>query len=60
MKKFHWYDHLAVNLFWLGLNIRNNAVGSLFLPYLVDMFVRADVKNTALGALRTGGLIVQL
>ena len=36
MKKFHWYDHISVNLLWLAINIRNNAVGSLFLPYLVD------------------------
>lgn len=55
-----WFDHLAVNLFWLGLNIRNNAVGSLFLPYLVDVFVRPEIKNTALGLLRFAGLIVAM
>jgi MFS family permease len=27
----HWHDLVSVNLFWLGLNIRNNAVGALFL-----------------------------
>jgi MFS family permease len=60
MKKFRWYDHITVNLLWLAINIRNNAIGSLFLPYLVDQFVRGDIKNTALGGLRTAGLIVAM
>jgi Na+/melibiose symporter-like transporter len=60
MKSLHWYDHVSINLFWLGLNIRNQAVGSLFLPYLVDIFVLAAIKNTALGGLRTAGLVVAM
>ncbi|RPJ50248.1 MAG: MFS transporter [Chloroflexi bacterium] len=60
MKHLRWYDHLSINLFWLGLNIRNQAVGALFLPFLVDLFVLAAVKNTALGGLRTAGLVVAM
>jgi Na+/melibiose symporter-like transporter len=60
MKSLRWYDYLSINLFWLGLNIRNTAVGSVFMPYLVDMFVSPDVKNTALGIMRTVGLIVAM
>jgi MFS family permease len=60
MKRLQWYDHLSINLFWLALNIRNQAVGSLFLPYLVDVFARQEIKNTALGGLRTAGLIVAM
>jgi MFS family permease len=60
MQKFRWYDHLAVNLFWLALNIRNNAVGSLFMPYLVDTFANQEIKNSALGALRFAGLVVAM
>jgi len=60
VNRLRWYDHLSINLFWLGLNIRNQAVGSLFLPFLVDVFVRAEIKNTALGGLRTAGLIVAM
>lgn len=55
-----WYDHLSINLFWLGLNIRNNAVGSVFLPFLVDMYARAEIKNTALGVLNFAGLVVAM
>ena len=40
MKRIRWTDHLSINLFWLGLNIRNTALGSVFMPYLVDGFVR--------------------
>jgi MFS family permease len=60
MKRLRWYDFITINLFWLGLNIRNTAMGSIFMPYLVDAFVRPEVKNTALGALRTAGLIIAM
>ncbi len=60
MKRMRWYDLLAVNLFWLGLNIRNNAVGTIFTPYLVDRFVSSSIRNTALGELRTAGLIIAM
>lgn len=60
MKPLRWYDHISINLFWLGLNIRNTALGSVFMPYLVDLFVRPEIRNTALGSMRTAGLIVAL
>ena len=60
MKKLRWYDFITINLFWLALNMRNTAVGSLFQPYLVDAFVQPEIKNTALGILRTAGLIIAL
>jgi MFS family permease len=60
MKRFRWYDHLSINLYWLGMNIRNTAIGSVFMPYLVDMFVKPEVKNTSLGAMRAAGLIIAM
>jgi Na+/melibiose symporter-like transporter len=60
MKPLRWHDHISINLFWLGLNIRNTAVGSVFMPYLVDLFVRPEIRNTALGSMRTAGLIIAL
>ena len=60
MKPAHWYDFISINLFWLGLNIRNNAVGAIFLPFLVDTFVRPEVRNTALGGIRTAGLVIAM
>src|SRR3972149_2457575 len=60
MKPLRWYDHISINLFWLGLNIRNTALGSVFMPYLVALTVRPEIRNTALGAMRTAGLIVAL
>ncbi|MCX6029862.1 MAG: MFS transporter [Chloroflexi bacterium] len=60
MKPLRWYDHLSINLFWLGLNIRNTAIGSIFMPYLVAGFVSGDVMNTALGAMRTAGLVIAM
>jgi len=60
MKRMRWYDHITVNLFWLGLNIRNNAVGTIFMPYLIVQFVRPEILNTALGGMRTAGLIIAM
>jgi MFS family permease len=60
MKRLRWYDLIFVNLFWLGLNIRNTALGSIFLPYLVDAFAPEAIKNTALGAIRTAGLVIAM
>jgi MFS family permease len=60
MKRLRWYDYLTINLFWFGLNVRNTAIGSVFIPYQVDQFVAPDVKNSMLGLLRTSGLIVAM
>ncbi len=51
---------VAVNLFWLGLNIRNNAVGTIFMPFLVERFAPPELLNTALGAMRTAGLVIAM
>lgn len=60
MKSLRWYDYITINLFWIGLNIRNNAIGNIFMPFMVDAFVNPDIKNTALGAMRTAGLIIAM
>jgi MFS family permease len=60
VKQLRWIDHISINLFWLGLNIRNNALTVIFIPYLVDEFARPETKNTALGIIRTAGLIIAM
>ncbi len=60
MKRLRWYDYISINLFWLGLNIRNTAVGSVFTPYLVALFVPAGRQNTALGVISTAGLVIAM
>jgi MFS family permease len=60
MKRLRWYDYISINLFWLGLNIRNTALGSIFMPYLVGLFAPEAIKNTALGAMRSAGLVIAM
>jgi len=60
MKRLTWYDHIGINVYWLGLNIRNTAVGSVFTPYLVALFVSPGERNTALGFISTAGLIIAM
>src|SRR4030066_2172903 len=60
VKRLRWLDFLTINLFWLGMNFRNTAVGAYFMPYLVDIYAPADWKNTALSLMRTAGLIIAM
>ena len=60
MKRLRWFDYLSINLFWLGLNIRNTAVGTIFMPFLVEIYAPSDWKNTALSLMRTAGLIIAM
>jgi MFS family permease len=60
IKRLRWYDFLFINLFWLGLNFRNTAVGSFLMPYLVAQYASPDWKNTALSAMNTAGLIIAI
>lgn len=59
-KKLHWYDFISINLFWLGLNIRNNSVNNIFIPYLVALFAAESIRNTALAVMRTAGLVIAM
>jgi MFS family permease len=60
MKRLRWYDFITINIFWLGLNIRNTALGSIFMPYLVGIFAPEAIKNSALGAMRSAGLVIAM
>ncbi len=60
MKRLRWYDFLSINLFWLGLNIRNTAIGTFIMPYLVEQYAPANLINTSLSAMRTAGLIIAM
>lgn len=60
MKRLRWFDYITINLFWLGLNIRNTAVGSIFMPFLVEHYAPSDWINTALSAMSTAGLIIAI
>ncbi len=60
MKRLRWYEYLSINLFWLGLNIRNTAVGTFIMPYLVEQYASPNLINTSLSVMRTAGLIIAM
>jgi len=60
MKRLRWYDYITVNIFWLGLNIRNTAVQNFIMPYMVNLFVPEAIKNSALGGMRAAGLVMAM
>jgi MFS family permease len=59
VKRMKWYDHISINLFWLGLNIRNNSL-NILMPYMVALLAAPDIRNTALGVMRTAGLVIAM
>lgn len=59
-RQLHWYDHIATNIYWLGLNIASGVITPVLLPYLVALFVPADQKNTYLANVRVVGLAVAM
>jgi MFS family permease len=59
-KRLRWFDFISINLFWLGMNVRNTAIGSVFTPYLVAKFASENVRNTVLGAISTAGLVIAM
>ncbi len=60
MKRLRWWDHIFINMYWLGLNIRNTSVGSVFTPYLIALFVPVGRQNSALGFISTAGLVIAM
>lgn len=55
-RPLRWYNFIAVNAYWLGLNIASGIITPLLLPYLVVQFMPAEYKNTYLANLRVVGL----
>lgn len=60
MKRIGIIQYITYNIYWLGLNMATGALTPIILPYLVALFVPEAVKGTALGALRSAGLIVAI
>jgi MFS family permease len=60
VKRLRWFDFAFINIFWLGMNIRNTAVGTIFMPFLVERYAPTDWRNTALSAMGTAGLIIAM
>jgi MFS family permease len=55
-----WYDHLTLNIHWLGINVTIGAITPVILPYLVALFVQEEQKNTYLATIRVISLAVAM
>jgi len=53
-------QYITYNIYWLGLNMATGSLTPIILPYLVAQFVGDAVKGTALGTLRSAGLIIAI
>jgi MFS family permease len=59
-QEMSWRDHIAVNIYWLGLNVATGVITPVLLPYLVVLFVPAEYKNSYLATVRVIGLAVAM
>ena len=55
-RDMRWYDHIAINVYWLGINIASGAITPVLLPYLVALFAPLALKNSYLATIRVIGL----
>jgi MFS family permease len=60
MKRIGAIQYVTYNIYWLGLYMATGTLTPIILPYLVASFVPESVKGTALGALRSAGLLVAI
>lgn len=58
MKKLRGIDFLSINIYWFSLSFFVNALGRFIQPVLVAALVDPTIKNTSLGFLRGGSLLV--
>lgn len=59
-KDMRWYDHFALNAYWLGQSFIAGVITPLLLPYLVLFFAPEAQKNTYLSIVRIIGLAVAI
>lgn len=59
-QEMSWRDHIAINIYWMGLNVASGVITPVLLPYLVLLFVPAEYKNSYLATVRVIGLAVAM
>jgi MFS family permease len=55
-RPLRWHDHVSINIYLVALQVNSGTMAPLLLPYLVALFVPAEMKNTYLANLRVLGL----
>jgi MFS family permease len=58
--KYHWYDYITYNIYFLGLSTLSQTLSPLVYPLLVQQFVGEETKGTFFGTLRLWSLMVAL
>ncbi len=59
-KELRWYDHFALNAYWLGQSFVSGVLTPILAPYLVLLFAPEAQKNTYLSIVRVIGLAVAI
>ena len=59
-RPLRWRDLLTINAFWLGANIGSGILTPVLVPFLVALFMPAELKNSYLATVRVIGLAVAM
>ena len=59
-RSLHWYDHLTINVNFLGISALSQTMTPLVIPLLVQQFVGETQKGSYYGLLRLWSLMVAL
>ena len=59
-QEMRWYDHITINIYWLGINVASGTITPVLLPYLVVLFAPLELKNTYLATIRVIGLAMAM
>jgi len=59
-RTYRWYEHVGINMYWLGQSFASGVLTPILLPYLVLLFVPDAQKNTYLASVNIVGLAVAM
>jgi MFS family permease len=59
-KELRWYDHFAINAYWLGQSFVSGVMTPILTPWLVLFFAPESQKNTYLSIVNIIGLAVAM
>lgn len=59
-RPMRWYDHITINIYWLGLTSLSQTMTPLVIPLLIQQFVGEQLKGSYYGNLRLWTLMAAI
>lgn len=59
-RDLRWHEFIPINIYWFGFNVASGSITPVLLPFLVALFVPAELKNTYLANIRVISLALAM